>query len=87
MPKGTWHVETGILRIGQWGYALERDDGGTWQLDAPRSARRYLDRRVTVKGRRSGFDLLDVHRICPGDGLRQWLPPGWSALFGRFSLG
>ena len=87
MPKGTWHVETGILRTGRWGSALERDDGGTWQLDAPRSVRRYLDRRVTVEGRRSGFDLLDVHCIRPGDGLRKRPFRGWSALFGRFSLG
>ena len=58
-------METGILRPGQWGYALETDGGGMWQLDLSGSARHYLGRRVTVEGRRSGFDLLDVHRIWP----------------------
>ncbi len=87
MPKGAWHVETGILRARQWGYALERHDGGMWQLDVPGSARRYLGMRVTVEGRRSGFDMLDVHRIWQVDELGKRPLRGWSALFRRFSLG
>lgn len=67
MPKGAWHVETGILRTHRWGYALETDGGGMWQLDLSGSARRYLGMRVTVEGRRSDFNLLDVHRIYPID--------------------
>lgn len=64
MPRGTRHVETGILRPGKWGYSLEVDGGGVWQLDVPQSARRYVGQRVTVEGVRSGFDLLDVERIA-----------------------
>ncbi|HEX8302521.1 DUF5818 domain-containing protein [Sphingomonas sp.] len=67
MPRGTRHVETGILRPGKWGYSLEVDGGGVWQLDVPRSARRYVGQRVTVEGVRSGFDLLDVERIASGN--------------------
>lgn len=87
MPRGARHVETGILRPGRWGYALETDGGGTWQLDAPGSARRYLGKRVTVEGTRSGFDLLDVHRICLGDRLAQRPGGRWSALIRRLGLG
>ena len=86
MPKGTWHVETGLLRARQWGYALETDDGGMWQLDAPGSARRYLGMRVMVEGRRSGFDLLDVYRICPIDRPPKGLLPSWPTLFRRLRL-
>lgn len=63
MPKGTRHIVTGILRPGRWGYALEVDGGGIWQLDVRRSARKLMGQRVTVEGIRSGFDLLDVERI------------------------
>lgn len=69
MPRGVRHIETGILRPGRWGYSLETDSGGVWQLDVARSARRYLGQRVTVEGIRSGFDLLDVHRVGPGNSL------------------
>jgi hypothetical protein len=63
MAKGTRYVETGILRPGQWGYSLEMDGGGVWQLDIAGSACRYLGQRVTVEGVRSGFNLMDVDRI------------------------
>lgn len=63
MPRGALHVETGILRRGTRGYSLEMDGGGVWQLDMPRSARRFLGQRVMVESTRSGFDLLDVHRV------------------------
>ena len=65
MPKGTRHTLVGTLRRTRVGYALEMPDGGVWQLDVGWSwnARRNLDRRVTVEGVRSGFDLLDVTRI------------------------
>lgn len=74
MPRGTRHVETGILRFGTWGYSLEVDDGGVWQLDVTRSPRRYLGQRVTVEGFRSGFDLIDVHRVGPGNTLPRRIP-------------
>ena len=77
-----------MLRTRQWGYALETDGGGIWQLDMPGSARRYLGMRVTVEGRRSGFDLLDVHRIWPVDRPTKGLIHRWSSLrrAGHFGL-
>jgi hypothetical protein len=41
------------------------DDGGMWRLDVGWGwrARSNLNRRITVEGVRSGFDLLDVHRL------------------------
>jgi len=67
MPRGARHIETGTLRPGKWGYSLEVDGGGVWQLDVTGSARRYLGQRVTVEGVRSGYDLLDVERITSGN--------------------
>jgi len=76
MPRGTRHVVTGILRPGKWGYSLEMEGGGVWQLDIAGSAHRYLGQRVTVEGVRSGFDLIDVERIVPGDAI-QAKSPNW----------
>lgn len=65
MPRGTRHTLTGTLRWTRLGYALEMDGGGVWRLDLGTiwRLRRYVDRSVTVEGVRSGFDLLDVHRL------------------------
>ena len=65
MPRGIRHTLTGTLRYTRLGYALDMDDGGVWRLDVGWGwkARRNIDRRVTVEGLRSGFDLLDVHRL------------------------
>lgn len=65
MPRGTRHTLTGALRWTRFGYALEMDDGGVWRLDVGWGwkARRCLDRQVVIAGVRSGFDLLDVHRL------------------------
>lgn len=65
MPRGTRHTLTGTLRRTRLGYALEMDGGGVWRLDLGIIWRigRYVDRQVTVEGVRSGFDLLDVHRL------------------------
>lgn len=65
MPRGTRHTLTGTLRRTRLGYALEISGGGVWRLDLGTIWRigRYEGRRVTVIGVRSGFDLLDVHRI------------------------
>ncbi len=67
MPKGAKHIETGILRPSVWGYSLETEGGGVWQLDITGSVSKYLGQRVTVEGIRSGFNLLDVHRIQPAN--------------------
>ncbi len=69
MARGTQHILTGTLCWRGRGYALQMDDGGQWRLDIIGSARRYLNQRVTVEGTRSGFNLLDVHRVGPGDTL------------------
>ena len=50
MPRGARHVETGILRPGRWGYALETDGGGMWQLDIAGSARANKSSGYTPKG-------------------------------------
>ncbi|WP_255356005.1 DUF5818 domain-containing protein [Erythrobacter sp. AP23] len=84
MPRGARHIETGTLRPGRWGYSLEMDGGGVWQLDITRSARRYLGQRVTVEGVRSGFDLIDVHRIRPVAGNRKQRG-FWQSLLGSQS--
>lgn len=69
MPRGSQHILTGTLCWTPRGYALQMDDGGQWRLDLTGRADRYIDQRVTVEGTRSGFDLLDVHRIGLGDRL------------------
>lgn len=65
MPRGTRHTLTGMLRWTRLGYALEMEGGGVWRLDIGWGwrVRRFVDRRVTIEGVRSGFDLLDVHRV------------------------
>ena len=63
MPRGARHIETGILRPGRWGYSLEMDGGGVWELDVTRSPRKLLGQRVTVEGIRAGFNLLNVDHI------------------------
>ena len=72
MPRGTRHTLTGTLRWRRHGYTLEMDDGGVWRLDVGWGwkVRCNLDMRVTVDGIRSGFDLLDVQRICARDASR-----------------
>jgi hypothetical protein len=70
MPRGARHIETGILRVGRWGYELEMEGGGAWRLDVTRSVRRLVGQRVTVEGTRAGFDLLDVRKMRPVDGFK-----------------
>lgn len=63
MPRGTRHVESGLLmQEGPW-LVLQRDLGGTWRLDAPARARKLLGRRVQIEGIRAGFDLLNVEKL------------------------
>ena len=65
MPRGTHHRLTGRLMETQRGLVLEMDDGGSFELDTNRSARKLLGMRVTLEGTRSGFNLIDVERIEP----------------------
>ncbi len=62
MPRGSQHAVTGLLVADNHGFALDVDGGGRWRLDVrdDREAARSLGRRVTVTGRRGGFDLLEV---------------------------
>lgn len=75
MPKGTIHRETGILRRATLGYALEMDGGGRWMLDISGSVRKLIGKRVTIEGKRMGFDLIFVDRIW-FDG-KLWPPGIW----------
>ena len=80
MPRGARHVETGILRPGKWGYALETDGGGTWQFlsrapdfGAPRAPVLMSDGRlVLVYGRR--MDPPGIRAVVSKDGGRSWSP-------------
>jgi hypothetical protein len=64
MPKGTVHIESGLLVEDGPAFYLRRDDGGHWRLDAlPRKASKWLGRRVMIEGERDGFDLLAVRRV------------------------
>lgn len=53
----------GLLLEHRGALVLDVEDGGTWRLDAGRSARRLVGQRVRVEGIRDGFDLLAVKRI------------------------
>jgi hypothetical protein len=65
MPKGSRHVETGLLLEGQrpTNLILQRDDGGVWQLDASAAVWAFLGKRVRICGLRAGFDLLEVEHV------------------------
>nr|WP_184069415.1 DUF5818 domain-containing protein [Sphingosinicella soli] len=55
--------ESGVLLHSPTGLVLSRDGGGTWQLDAPRSAEALVGHSVRVTGQRIGFDRLSVITI------------------------
>lgn len=63
MPLGSVHDEVGMLLSGPHGPLLRRDDGGEWRLDGPAALTRSGGRRVRVRGRRVGFDLLRVESL------------------------
>ena len=65
MPIGTRYIVTGILRRAAFGYVIELEGGGKWQLDVGRgrAARRCVDRRKVVDGIRLGFNALTVNHI------------------------
>lgn len=67
MPRGTRH--RGTLRRTRPAIRLI-NDGGVWRLDVGRGwkARRQIDRRVTMEGARSGFNLLDVYDLAAHHG-------------------
>lgn len=63
MPLGKRYDEAGLMHTDGRTLFLERDDGGRWRLDADRSARSLIGRRVRVVGIRSDFDVLDVETL------------------------
>lgn len=65
MPKGTKHVEEGMLLMDRGQLVLERACGGTWRLDVGWRIRRLVGRRVRIVGVRADFDLLDVKSATP----------------------
>lgn len=80
VPRGSRHVETGLLLEGKPWLVLRRDDGGEWRLDGPARAYRLVGQRVRVDGVRDGFDLLAVAAIEPMSGRRSAPPTAMSRL-------
>ncbi|WP_041558851.1 DUF5818 domain-containing protein [Novosphingobium sp. PP1Y] len=64
MPLGPELCLTGRLSEGPFGLELH-SDGGVWELDTGRGARRLLGREVAVCGRRAGFNELICDQIWP----------------------
>lgn len=89
VPRGSRHVETGLLLQGKPWLVLRRDDGGEWRLDAPARAYRLVGQRVRVDGVRDGFDLLAVEAIEPLSGRRTPRPTAICHVIGflRFLFG
>jgi hypothetical protein len=68
MPRGTRHTLTGLLDWTERGHILRVDGGGVWTLDPDRALRKWLGKRVTIEGVRTGFDFLSVERITAAGG-------------------
>lgn len=70
MPRGTRHTLTGTLGWNERNriHVLNMEGGGYWFVDMPGRTRHLIGREVTVEGMRSGFNLLDVHRLLAIDG-------------------
>jgi hypothetical protein len=67
MPIGTHHRVSGVLLASRRGPILQVDDGGVWAIDTHRSITAFLGQRVTVEGRRAGYDLLEIDWIGTAD--------------------
>jgi hypothetical protein len=65
MPRGTEHVEQGMLLMDRGQLVLERACGETWRLDAGWRVHRLIGRRVRIVGIRADFNLLDVKSATP----------------------
>lgn len=66
MALGTRHIATGRLSmIDLSTYAMELDGGGVWRLDMGLNGDWHplLEKRVTVEGIRTDFDVLQVKRL------------------------
>lgn len=71
MPRGTRHTLTGTLGWDERNriHVLNVEGGGYWFVDMPGRTRHLIGRKVAVEGVRSGFNLLDVHRLLAIDGV------------------
>jgi hypothetical protein len=70
MPMCTRHTVTGEL---SWDdrnhiYRLDVGGGAFWFVDISGRPRNLIGQRVTLEGTRSGFNLLDVHRVIAING-------------------
>lgn len=69
MPIGSRHTITGTIGPGRFGWVLNVNGGGQWELEAGfftlRRIRRLAGRQVVIEGERSGFNLLWVKSIRP----------------------
>lgn len=68
MPLGVELSLEGLLLEDGGRLYLRMDDGGGWRVEAGRSARRLLGRRVRIEGTRDGFDLVAAKRVVPVSG-------------------
>ena len=71
MPRGTRHTLTGTLGWNERNHihVLHMKGGGYWFVDMPSRTSHLIDRDITVEGVRSGFNMLDVHRILAVEGV------------------
>ena len=62
MPRGVVHTLIGLLTGDGTEFALDVDGGVRWRTDVSdhRAAAELLDRRVTVIGRRTDFDVYAI---------------------------
>lgn len=86
MPRGTHHRLVGTLGWDERNHihVLTVAGGGYWFVDMPLLSRmeRLIGREVTVEGKRSGFNMLDVSRVLAVDGIP--VPPSRRAVLGQF---
>lgn len=65
MSLGTRHTVEGLLlRDARGDLMLRADRGGEWRLDADWRARRLVRLQVRFEGVRSGFDVLEAHKVA-----------------------
>lgn len=62
MSIGSKHYIVGILHTSPLGYELQECNGGVWELEFGLFSRpsRFIGRRISIEGRRAGFNLIEV---------------------------
>ena len=66
MSRGQQYIETGVVETGGYGFILRMPGGGEWWLDGRyRKLRGRLGLPTTIRGTRSGFNLIDVQKVWP----------------------